>query len=294
MSQTRQGDTTSEGARSGVLFALAAMVIWGLSPLGFAELSHVLALEVVAHRILWSLPVILGYALLTGRGPRLRAVASSPRHLRALALSTALISVNWVVFVYAVQIGKTAEASFGYYLYPITVVVLGAIFFRERITALQWLAAAIAASAVLWLMWRVGVVPWIALLVTATFAFYGVVRKASDIGPLVGVTWEVMLVTPFLLGYLLYVGGGAFGSDAHTTFWLIAASLFTGVPLVMFVEAAKRLAYSTVGVIFYLNPTLQFVSALILGEAMSRDTLLAFGVIWVAVALYCWELRRRA
>lgn len=294
MTSPTSDDLTGKGARLGVLFALGAMVIWGFSPLGFSQLNHVPALEVVAHRILWSLPVVLGYALLTGRRERLMAVGRNPRLMRMLALSTSLISVNWVVFIYAIQIGRTSEASFGYYIYPITVVVLGALFFRERITPLQWLAAGIAGCAVSWLMLRFGEVPWIALIVAMTFAFYGVVRKASDIGPLVGVTLEIMIVTPFLLAYLIWVGGGAFGSDFQTTFWLIAASLFTGIPLVMFVEAAKRLPYSTVGVLFYVNPTLQFVSALILGEAVTGDRLLAFGVIWVGVAIYCYELRRRA
>jgi len=272
---------------------LGAFVIWGVSPLYFALLNDVPAFEVVVHRIVWALPVIVAYAVLTGRWGKVRQVAREPRTLRTLALATSMISCNWFIFIHAIQTGQTAQASFGYYIYPIIAVVLGALVFRERITPLQRIAASLAAIGVLWIAVEQGTPPWIALIVACSFAAYGTIRKASPVGPLVGVVWELALVTPLLLGYLVWVGGGVFGADWQTSLMLIGCSLFTGIPLVMYVEATKILNFSTVGVLFYLNPTLQFVSALILGEILSLPVLGAFGVIWAGVALYCWDLTRR-
>jgi len=284
---------TGKGARRGVLSALGAFVLWGLSPLYFALLNDVPAFEVVAHRILWALPVIALYAVLTGRGDRIRQVAREPHTLRTLALATAMISVNWFIFIHAIQTGQTAQASFGYYIYPIIAVVLGAVVFRERVGGVQRLAVGLAALGVLCIAVERGALPWIALVVAASFAAYGTIRKSSPVGPLVGVVWELALVSPLLLAYLAWAGGGVFGADWTTSLLLVGCSLFTGIPLVMYVEAAKILNFSTVGVLFYLNPTLQFVSAIILGEALSLPVLGAFGIIWAGVGLYCWDLMRR-
>ena len=285
--------TSGKDARRGVLLALWAFVIWGLSPLFFALVNDVPPMEVVAHRILWSLPVIAFYAALTGRWQRFRQAGREGRTMLALVTATAFISVNWFGFIYAIQIGQTAQASFGYYIYPIIAVLIGALVFRERITGLQWIAAALAATGVLMIAVDRGELPWIALIVAVTFAVYGVIRKMVTVGPLVGVLWELTLVSGPLFAYLWFVGGGVFFDDMRTALLLIGCSLFTGIPLVMYVEAAKLLKFSTVGVLFYLNPTLQFVSALILGETMSLPVLGAFGVIWAGVALYCYDLMRR-
>ncbi len=270
-----------------------SFVIWGLSPLFFALVNDVPPMEVVAHRILWSLPVIAIYAVMTGHWPRFVQAAREGRTMLSLAAATAFISVNWFVFIFAIQLGQTSQASFGYYIYPILAVLLGAVVFRERITPLQWIAAALCVAGVLLIAVERGTMPWIALVVATTFAIYGIIRKTIAVGPLVGVLWELTLVSGPLLAYLIHVGGGAFLADARTALLLIGCSLFTGIPLVMYVEAAKRLQFSTVGVLFYLNPTLQFVSALIMGETLSLPVLAAFGVIWAGVALYCHDLMRR-
>ncbi len=292
MIQADPAETDTKGARLGVFFIVMATVIWGLSPLYYAQLNAVPAGEVVAHRILWSFPVIALYGLATGRWARFVEAGRSARMIGAMGLATSMISVNWVVFVVAIQIGQTAQASFGYYIYPIIVVVLGRVVFGERITPLQWAAASIAACGVFWLGLHFDGMPWIAIVVGLTFAAYGVIRKRTEIGPLVGVMWELTLVMPILALYLLWVGGGVFGQDMRVSMLLIGSSLFTAIPLVMFVEAAKRLRFSTVGVLFYINPTLQLASALILGEALSAQKITAFCVIWLAVALYCFELLR--
>ncbi len=276
----------------GVLFALGSFVIWGISPLFFALVNHVPPFEVMAHRILWSLPVIALYAAMTGRWRRFVQTGRDGRMMLALATATAFIAVNWFIFIYAIQIGQTAQASFGYYIYPIVAVLLGAMVFCEKITPLQWTAAAVAAIGVAMIAVERGALPWIALVVAATFSVYGVIRKMFTVGPLVGVLWELTLASGPLLAYLWIVGGGAFFDDVQTALLLIGCSLFTGIPLVMYVEAAQRLKFSTVGVLFYINPTLQFVSALILGEVLSLPVLAAFGVIWAGVALYCYDLMR--
>lgn len=272
---------------------MGAFVIWGVSPLFFSLVNDVPPMEVVSHRILWSLPVIALYAALTGRWQRFVQAGRERRTMLALVTATAFISVNWFVFIFAIQLGQTSQASFGYYIYPIVAVLLGALVFRERITAMQWSAAALCTTGVLLIAVERGSLPWIALVVASTFAIYGVIRKMVTVGPLVGVLWELTLVSGPLLAYLWFVGGGVFFEDAHTALLLVGCSLFTGIPLVMYVEAAKLLKFSTVGVLFYLNPTLQFVSALVMGETLSLPVLAAFGVIWAGVALYCYDLMRR-
>ena len=277
----------------GVLLLVVATVMWGFSPLYYALMNHIPPFEVVVHRIIWSLPPIYLYALATGRRQRFIETGRDWRKLGAMALSVACISVNWIMFIYAIQIGKTAEASFGYYIYPLATLLLGVMLFGERIAALQWLAAAVAAGGVLWMGLRFGEPPWIALVVMTTFAAYGVIRKAAAVGPMIGVLWELVLVTPVLLLWFAWNGGGAFFANWSNALLLIGGSLFTGIPLILFVEAAKRLRFSTVGVLFYINPTLQFVSAIILGEAMGIDRLIGFVLIWCAVALYCFDLIRQ-
>ena len=272
---------------------LAATIVWGVSPLYYAMLNHIPPLEVVVHRIVWSLPPIVIYALMTGRRARFLETGRDPRKLLALGLSTAAIFANWVLFIYAIQIGETAQASFGYYVYPLAVLLLGVAIFKESITPLQWLAAAIATAAVLWMGLKFGSIPWIALTVMATFALYGVIRKAAQVGPMIGVLWELLLISPVLIGYFLWIGGGQFFSNWHDALLLMGGSLFTGIPLILFVEGTKRLRFATVGVLFYVNPTLQLVSALILGEAFGWDRAVGFGIIWIAVALYCAELIRQ-
>ena len=284
---------TMTSAAVGIACVVTATVTWGVSPLYYATLSHIPPLEVVVHRIVWSLPPIILYALLTGRRARFVETGRDKRKLAALALSTIAIFVNWVLFIYAIQIGQTAQASFGYYIYPLAVLLLGVVLFKEAITSLQWLAAFIAAAGVLWMGLRFGSIPWISLIVMATFALYGVIRKAAQVGPMIGVLWELMLISPFLLAYFVWIGGGQFFEDWRDALLLIGGSLFTGIPLILFVEATKRLRFSTVGVLFYINPTLQLVSALILGEAFGWDRAIGFGFIWIAVALYCAELIRQ-
>ena len=271
---------------------MGAFVIWGVSPLWFALLNDLPALEVVAHRIVWAVPAIGLYAAMTGRWPRVRQVGREPRRLGPVALAAAFISVNWFVFILAIQAGRAFEASFGYYIYPIIAVLLGALVFRERIGPLQWAAAGLAALGCLWIALERGTAPWIALVVACSFAAYGIIRKSVPVGPLVGVLWELVLVTPPLLLYLWWIGGGAFGASLPVSLLLLGCSLFTALPLVMYVEAAKRLKFSTVGILFYLNPSLQFASAFLLGETLGPAALGAFGFIWAGVALYCYDLLR--
>ena len=280
-------------AALGVASVVAATVMWGFSPLYYAQMSHIPPFEVVVHRILWSLPPIIAYALYTGRRQRFFEAGRDRRKLAAMALSTTAISVNWVLFIYAIQIGETAQASFGYYIYPLAVLLLGVAVFNEGITRPQWLAAAIAAAGVMWIGLRFGEMPWISLIVMLTFALYGTIRKAAQIGPMIGVLWELLLILPFLLVYLAWIGGGRFFIDGQDALLLIGGSVFTGIPLILFVEATKRLRFATVGVLFYINPTLQFVSAMILGEAFGCDRAIGFGLIWTAVILYCVELLRQ-
>lgn len=288
-------------ALAGVLNALGCFSIWGLFPVYFKLLHHVPALEVLAHRILGSALLLLALILAQGRWSGLWAELHAGQRLGFYLLTTLLISANWLLYIWAVQNGRILEASLGYYINPLVNVVLGVLFLRERLNSRQWTAVAIAAAGVLVLVVGYGVFPWISLTLALSFGSYGMLRKKAGHNPMLGLGVETALMAPIALLFLVVLaarGDGALGAgDGWTDLLLLAAGPVTVAPLLMFLEATQRLRLSTVGLIQYMTPTLQFLLAVALyRETFTGIHLAAFGCIWLALALYsadAWSSHRR-
>lgn len=294
-------DPSTDHSLTGVLNALGCFGVWGLFPIYFKLLGQVPALEVLAHRIVWSVIVLLALILAQGRWRALRAEFHDWRHLRFYLLTTLLISANWLLYIWAVQNGRILEASLGYYINPLVNVVLGVLFLHERLNPRQWMAVALAAAGVLVLVVGYGEAPWIALSLALSFGSYGMLRKKAGHPAALGLGVETALLAPVALLFLLALavrGTGALGAgDGRTDLLLLAAGLITVAPLLMFLEATRLLRLSTVGLIQYLTPTLQFLLAVaVYREPFTAIHLTAFGCIWLALALYsadAWSSHRR-
>ncbi|EEW26073.1 EamA family transporter RarD [Rhodobacter ferrooxidans] len=284
--------------RKGVVALAVACVVWGLSPLYYKLLAAVPPLEVLSHRTLWSL-ALFGLILL-GQG-RLREVPQLLRsHGGGVALAAVLISANWFLFILSVQIGLTVQASLGYYIFPLVAVLLGVLAFGERLNRWQGLAVSLAAAAVLVLTFGLGVAPWVALALATTFGLYGLIKKRLVAGPVVSVTAEVLVLAPLAVVWLAGVHGGLFsefsraggwfGHSLGTSLLLAFSGVMTAGPLILFTYASQRVTMATVGLVQYLNPTLQFLCAtLVFAEPFSRWHGIAFGLIWAALAIYSWQ-----
>jgi len=278
----------------GVIYGLAAFVWWGVCPLYFKAVAHVAPDEVLAHRVLWSLLLLLVLLKLRGRLPMLRQALTHGPTARTLALTSALISVNWFVFIWAVGRGFLLEASLGYFINPLVNVLLGFVFLGERLRRLQTVSVILAALAVTWLTLRVGRVPVIALTLAFSFGFYGLLRKTVRADGMTGLTAETLLLAPFAAAWLLHLEARdalAFvHRDLRTDLLLPAAGVVTALPLVWYANAARRLRYATVGFLQYAAPSLQFLLAVVaFGEPFTRTHLAAFACIWTALGLYSWD-----
>jgi chloramphenicol-sensitive protein RarD len=294
---TSPRDSAAE-TRRGVAFAGAAFLFWGLSPIYWKALGAVPASEVLAHRIVWSMALLVAMLVARRRGRELLAAVRRRRTLATLVVTTALIAVNWYVYIWAMAAERVLEASLGYFINPLVNVLLGVVFLRERLSRPQAAAVALAAVGVAVLTIEVGRVPWVALILAASFGVYGLLRKTVDAGPQVGLAIETALLTPLTLlwlGRLHSAGGGAFGSGGLATDLLLAgAGAVTVVPLVWFTQGARLLPLSALGLIQYLAPTIQFLLAvLVYREPFSTTHLAAFAVIWAGLAVFTWDLRRR-
>ena len=282
----------SSREKTGVLYALMAFGFWGLIPIYFKAVRHVSSLEIVAHRVLWS--VLLTAILITlshdWRG--LRQALSSRKVLGTLFLTALLVASNWFVFIYAVATNRLLQASLGYYINPLINVLLGILFLRERLRPLQLAAVLLAATGTTILTIYYGRFPWIALFLGVTFGFYGLLRKTVRIESVNGLFVETGLVSPFALGYLVFawLRGDtlAFGAiDWQTTLLLVSAGIITTFPLICFTTATRRLPYSTIGVFQYLAPTIMFLLAVLrYGEPFSLIYLITFCFIWTGLAVF--------
>ena len=288
----------------GFLAALGASCIWGVAPVFFTLLNDVPRDELLAHRAVWACLFVLGYCTATGRLPRVAATLRDGRVMAGLALSTFLMTSNWFIFLTAVAAGRVFDAGLGYYMMPLMSVALAVALLGERLSALQWAAIALAALAVGILSYGLGAAPWLPLMIGGSFALYGLVRKRIDVGSIVGFQAEALIVAPVALVWLAVIHGlgwrfmdgsyGLFGADLRTSLLLAASGIVTGLPLILFAEAARRLPYATLGLMQYLNPTIQIAAAgLILGEVFTQWHWWALALIWCALALYGRELLRQ-
>lgn len=275
----------------GVASGLGCFGIWGMFPIYFKLLGHVSALEVLAHRVLWSAVLLLGLIVAQGQWSALQAQFRNPRRLCFYLLTALLIASNWLLYIWAVQHGRILEASLGYYINPLVNVLLGVLFLHERLNPRQWIAVALAAIGVLVLVVGHGVLPWISLTLAFSFGSYGLLRKKAGHAATLGLCVEALLLVPLALLFLASLaalGGGALGAvNSQTDLLLLAAGPVTVAPLLLFLQATRLLRLSTVGLIQYLTPTLQFLLAVALyREPFTPIHLTAFGCIWLALALY--------
>lgn len=284
-------------AGQGIAAIIVACVVWGLAPV-YYRLVTVPPLEMLAHRTLWTL-VFFGVLLVVqGRFGAVPALVTGALRGRVW-LAAAIVSFNWGLFIWAVKSGYAIEASLGYYIFPLVAVVLGVVVLGERLSVGQGLAVALAAAAVGVLTWGLGVAPWVALALAFSFAPYMLLKKRLDAPAVVSVTAEVVLIAPFAVGWLVWqhfgtVAGGAFGRDAATSWLLPITGLITGGPLILFSWGAQRVRLSTLGLVQYLNPTLQMFSAVVLfGEPFTFWHRIAFAMIWAGLAAYSFESWRQ-
>lgn len=272
-----------EAAR-GVAALVLACTVWGLSPVYYAELAHVPPLVVLAWRTLWSL-VLFGLVLgLQGRLGDLRGAFAGLRRTGATLAAALLVSANWFGFILAVSTGRTVESSLGYFIFPLVAVALGRVVLGERLSALQWGAVALAAAAVLVLTAGLGTAPWIALWLAVTFGLYGLVKARLALGPVVSVAAEVLLLSPIALVLVLTAPAPP---DLRTQLLLAFSGVLTAGPLALFAYAARRVRLSTLGLGQYINPTLQFLVAVLwFAEPFTLWHAIAFPMIWLGLLLY--------
>jgi len=282
--------------RAGLAFGLAAYGLWGILPIYFEAIRSVPAVDIVAHRVLWSLPFLVVLVVLGGGREKVRAAVRRPRTLAMLTLTALLIGANWLLYVYAVTGGHILAASFGYYLNPIANVLLGRFVLREKLTGLQWTAVAIAAVGIAILAAGALSQLWLSLALCVTFALYGLFRKIVPADPLTGLAVETGLLFPLAiawLGWMALAGQPVFGSSTRDAELLVLAGVISTTPLLLFVAAAKRLAYSTMGMLQFISPTLQFLIAVLLyREPVTLAHMIAFPTIWGALVLYAIAMLR--
>ncbi|MDK6079143.1 EamA family transporter RarD [Massilia varians] len=287
--------------RSGILSAALAFLCWGLFPIYFHALGDVPPVQILAHRVLWSLGFLLIVLALRRQWKWLSQVRQ-PRVFWSFAASALLLSANWLVYIWAVKNGHVIEASLGYFINPLVNIMFGYLLLKERMRPAQWGAIAIAALGVGWLTWQSGSVPWIALVLAATFGAYGLLRKTAALGALEGLSFETMVLFPFAaayVGWLSVTGDNAFVNaplDA-TRILLVLAGPITAIPLLLFATGARKIPLSILGLLQYLSPTIQFLLGVwLFHEAFSSDRLVGFLMIWAALALFAGEglLRSKA
>lgn len=279
---------------AGVAFGLAAYGIWGFFPLFFRQLGHVSPLDLLCNRALWAC-LLVSLVISARRGwPRLTAAARRPGTVPRLTLAALLVGANWLAFLWAVDQHQVIEASLGYFLTPLVNILLGLAVLGERLDGKEWAAVALAVVAVGIEFLTLGKLPWISLFLGGSFGLYGLVRKQVPVDAVSGLWLETLSLLPLLLLYTVWQnsqGHSVFtGFDAHTQLLLAAAGAMTALPLMFFAAATQRLDLATVGMLMYLNPTMQFLTAvLIFHEPLQPARLLSFGLIWAGLLLYSWS-----
>ena len=287
-----------EDSPAGLAFAVSAYFLWGFLPLYMKAVGNISPVEVVAHRILWSVPFALVVLILLRRSSDIRAALSSPKMILMAAAPAAFISVNWGLYVWSIGSGHAIEAALGYYINPLFSILLGAIVLREKLKLLQWVAITVAAAGVLVLTIAAGKAPWVALGMTFTWGIYALLKRRLPIGPNQGFLLEVLILLPFALGYLAKLqlsGESHFGGTTFDTLMLLGMGAITAGPLMLYANGAKRLRLSTIAILQYIAPTMIFLTAVfIFGEPFGAARAIAFPLIWASVVIYLYSIFRRA
>ncbi|WP_313702927.1 EamA family transporter RarD [Massilia sp.] len=280
--------------RTGIFSAALAFLCWGLFPLYFHAVKEVPSMQILAHRMIWSLAFLL-IVLALRRQWRWLEQVRQPRVFWSFVASALLLSANWLLYIWAVNNGHVIEASLGYFINPLVNIMFGYLLLKERLRRVQWIAIAIAALGVAWLTWQSGSVPWIALCLAASFGAYGLLRKTAALGALEGLSFETMVLFPIAaiyVGWLTLHGENAFlNTPSDSTRWLlVAAGPITAVPLLLFASGARQIPLSILGLLQYLAPTIQFLLGVwLFKEAFTADRLVGFVLIWTALVLFAGE-----
>ncbi len=280
--------------RNGTLLAGSAYTIWGLFPLYFKALHSVPSLEILLNRMVWSLLFLIGILTWKKHWGWISQAIRNPKLVMSFALSATLLSANWLVYIWAVNEGRVIDASLGYFITPLVNILLGAVALRERMRTMQWVAVSFAAAGVLWLTWLTGNLPWIGLTLALTFGTYGLLRKTSSLGALEGLSLETALLFPFAGGYLCWLalqGQNAwFTQDSHVVTMLLLTGPVTAIPLLLFAAGARKIPMTTLGILQYISPMVQFLMGIwLFHEPFNAQKLAGFALIWLALILYSAE-----
>ena len=284
---------------SGVVYALAAYVIWGLFPLYFKALEQVPSLQILAHRMAWSLLFVALLLIVLKRWAWIKLLREQPAVLARFALSAVLLSANWGIYIWAVNSNHVVDASLGYYINPLVNVALGSVLLHERLRLLQWFALLIAAVGVSVMAVEVGHIPWISLSLALTFGSYALLRKTAPLGALEGLAVETAVLFPLAAAYLFWLsaqGTNAFASaDLSTRALLVAAGPITTIPLLLFAAGARRMSMTLLGVLQYITPSLQLALGVWLyHEPFSSAKVFGFGLVWMGLAVFLFDGLRAA
>jgi chloramphenicol-sensitive protein RarD len=283
----------------GLAFAVTAYLLWGFLPIYMKAMAHIPPPEVIAHRVIWSVPIAAAVLIWLGRTADVKTALRSPRMLGMGAMTAALISVNWGIYVWAIGAGHALDAALGYYINPLFSVFLGAVLLGERLNRAQMAAIALAALAVAILTYANGRLPLVALGLTVTWGFYAYLKKSLPLGPNQGFMLEVLILLPIALTYLAWLvatGQSHFATGSASDTWLLmGCGIVTAVPLMVYANGAKLLRLSTIGILQYIAPTLIFLTAVFwFGEPFGTARMIAFPMIWVALVIYTGALIQKS
>ncbi|WP_171240195.1 EamA family transporter RarD [Ruegeria sp. HKCCA5491] len=289
---SNNGDTPK-----GLALAVTAYVLWGFLPLYMKALVHIGPIEIVAHRVIWSVPVAGALLIALGRTADLKAALQNPKMLGMACLTAALISVNWAIYIWAIASGNALDAALGYYINPLFSITLGAVLLREPLNKTQLIAVGLAAAGVLVLVLQAGSLPWAALGLMVSWGFYAFFKRSLPIGPNQGFLLEVLILLIPALVYVTWLGAkgtGHFGATGSDTLLLAAAGVVTAVPLLVYANGAKLVRLSTMGILQYIAPTMIFITAItVFGEQIDRGRMIAFPLIWAALVVYSIPMIRQ-
>ncbi|MCF2906260.1 EamA family transporter RarD [Octadecabacter sp. CECT 8868] len=286
----------NEDTLRGFGFAFSAYFLWGFLPLYLKYVDHIPAVQVVAHRVLWSVPIVGVVLILLGRTKDVRRILRDPKSLAMGAITAALVSVNWGTYVWAIAAERTLDGALGYYMNPIFSIFLASVLLGERLNRLQWGAVALATGAVVVLTIANGSLPWPALVLMLSWGFYAYFKRSLPIGPNQGFLLEVLILTPFALGYVIWLGitgEGTFTPMSADTWLLMGCGVVTAVPLMLYANGAKGLRLATIGIMQYIAPTMiMLVAVFVFDEPFGSARAIAFPMIWAALALYTFAMFR--
>lgn len=279
------------GSRLGLVQALIACTFWGVMPIYFKLLQSIPPLEVVAHRVIWSVPLLIVILWLRKNLTGLKAALTDPKILRFLLLSSIFIAANWLIYVWAVQEKHVLAASLGYFISPLLSVFLGSIVLKEKLSRNQWIAVTIAAFGVSILAVEAWQTLWISLMLAGSWGLYSLIRKIAPVGPMVGLTVETGLLFPFFIAYLIWLAtsstGTGFGESLPIDALLIGGAMVTAIPLLLFASAVQKISLTTMGLMQYVAPMMQFaIGVFVYNEPLTTSHLICFGLIWISLAIF--------